>query len=558
MLLLASRNSKKNQYQIMRINIFRLISITIIYFLILSCSKGQSNDNEITSQVDSLLALPKSIQSYNFAQELIKRVEKTQNDDLNVEVMKWLGNYYRLNKQFEKSLEIFFQLNKIGETKNDSTLLCFSLMKLGSTYSVLDNSKKALFYLDEAMKIAKKNKDIYYQGFVLNEYGYLYMNQGNYDKAIKYWIEAKEIMQSLGEIRNGYAANANIGIAYTLIGKPKEGLKTFFELYRYNQTNKDSVYFAENCGNIAFAYQKMGVIDSALMYYDSSFYFAEIFHQYKTASISYNDLSEFYIDIGDYKKALNAFKKYHEYEKKAVGEATQQRIADLEVAYDMERQKRELVNADSEIKELKYKDKIRLQRIFIIISGLILILILVIVYYYRLKGKLKFKKIEEQLVKTKLRNKHLETEALKKKIEYKNNDLASFSLDIGHKNLFLSELIGQLEELKSQIPAIYQKNIQKIINYCNSNLKSTEILSLKQKDIDKINQEFFSRLESRFGTMTKNEKLLVASFRLGLSNKDIANKKGISINSVKMGRYRLRKKLKLSKNIDLIDFLQSF
>ncbi len=220
-------------------------------------------------------------------------------------------------------------------------------------------------------------------------------------------------------------------------------------------------------------------------------------------------------------------------------------------------QKRKLTIADIKIKELKYKARIRYQRIFIIISILIILLILIIVYYYRVIGKLRIKNIEEKLIKAELKNKNLEAIALKQKIENKKNDLTSFSLEMSNKNEFYTELIQKLEELKTQVIIPNQKYIKNIINFCNSNLKESNLLSLKQKDIDKINQDFFNKLESRFGSLTKNEKYLAASFRLGLSNKEIAAKKAISVSSVKMGRYRLRKKFKLDRNADLVEFLQS-
>ncbi len=138
----------------MQIKILRLTSLTIICFLLMSSSIGQSNDSVIISQTDSLMTLPKNLQNYNFSQELLKKIDKTPNNDLKVKILEWVGNYYRLNKQLEKALEIFYQLNEMGQELNDSNLLCHSFMKLGSTYSVLDNKNKALIYLDKAMNVS--------------------------------------------------------------------------------------------------------------------------------------------------------------------------------------------------------------------------------------------------------------------------------------------------------------------------------------------------------------------------------------------------------------------
>lgn len=75
-------------------------------------------------------------------------------------------------------------------------------------------------------------------------------------------------------------------------------------------------------------------------------------------------------------------------------------------------------------------------------------------------------------------------------------------------------------------------------------------------NVEKVNQDFFNKLDQNFPELTINEKQLCGLIRLNLSTKDIASIKNISPKSVEMGRYRLRKKLNLAPKEELSAFLR--
>lgn len=95
-----------------------------------------------------------------------------------------------------------------------------------------------------------------------------------------------------------------------------------------------------------------------------------------------------------------------------------------------------------------------------------------------------------------------------------------------------------------------------IIQFAVSHLQINEDLAILQKNIDQINQEFYQKMEIKFGKSSSNEKHLSGLLRLNLSNKDIAIIKGISVSSANMGQYQLRKKLGLEVEEDIRAFLQ--
>ena len=75
--------------------------------------------------------------------------------------------------------------------------------------------------------------------------------------------------------------------------------------------------------------------------------------------------------------------------------------------------------------------------------------------------------------------------------------------------------------------------------------------------IHQANTEFYNRLATRFPDLTKGETVLCGYLKAGYSNKKIADIRHISPDSVKKSRNRLRKKMKLTPEVDIYHFVQT-
>ena len=78
---------------------------------------------------------------------------------------------------------------------------------------------------------------------------------------------------------------------------------------------------------------------------------------------------------------------------------------------------------------------------------------------------------------------------------------------------------------------------------------------LIHSNVETVNYEFLSKMKASNPNLTQNELKLISLLRLKLSTKEIASIKNISPDSVKVLRYRLRKKLSVPKDKNLFDFL---
>lgn len=85
-----------------------------------------------------------------------------------------------------------------------------------------------------------------------------------------------------------------------------------------------------------------------------------------------------------------------------------------------------------------------------------------------------------------------------------------------------------------------------------------EYWRLFHENFDLIHKAFFRHLREQYPQLTPNDLRLCAYLRLNMTTKDIARQSGLSVRGVEGARYRLRKKLGLSENQDLVAFLIDF
>lgn len=158
-------------------------------------------------------------------------------------------------------------------------------------------------------------------------------------------------------------------------------------------------------------------------------------------------------------------------------------------------------------------------------------------------------KSEQQIMK-------LEKEKLETEVMLKSKELAGSTMSIIKKNDILvrikEELTLQKEHLGNQYP---KKYYDKIVHIIDENLSSEDDWAVFQTNFDRIHENFFRNLHTRYPELTSNDLRLCAYLRLNLSSKDIANLMNISLKGVEAGRYRLRKKLNISAEKNLTEFM---
>ena len=103
------------------------------------------------------------------------------------------------------------------------------------------------------------------------------------------------------------------------------------------------------------------------------------------------------------------------------------------------------------------------------------------------------------------------------------------------------------------------RDAEKILNTISqSDTGNREFWNIFERNFDLIHEHFFRNLREAFPQLTSTDLKFCALLRLNLSTKNIANFTNVTVRGVETARLRLRRKLALSHNQSLVQFLIDF
>jgi DNA-binding CsgD family transcriptional regulator len=154
----------------------------------------------------------------------------------------------------------------------------------------------------------------------------------------------------------------------------------------------------------------------------------------------------------------------------------------------------------------------------------------------------------------------LQNENLKSELEFKNQELTSFTYHLVNKNELINEIKSALQKLekKFQDQAELKKEIKSVYKLTEQNSNIDEDWENFVQSFDQVHANFFKRLTDEFGDLSPNDYKMCTYLRMNLTSKEIASLMNISIRSVETNRYRLRKKLDLDPETNLVQFLMKY
>ncbi|WP_064196538.1 MULTISPECIES: LuxR C-terminal-related transcriptional regulator [Emticicia] len=104
---------------------------------------------------------------------------------------------------------------------------------------------------------------------------------------------------------------------------------------------------------------------------------------------------------------------------------------------------------------------------------------------------------------------------------------------------------------------MYAGSLNQIIKLIDNNIASGHDWQIFEQNFNRVHEEFFKKLLEKFPDLTPGDLKLSAYLRMNLSSKEIAQLLNITYRSVELKRYRLRKKLHLETEENLVEWLMS-
>ncbi|MCL7752630.1 tetratricopeptide repeat protein [Polaribacter sp. Z022] len=439
--------------------------------------------------------------------------DASNNDDRKALIYRDIGRHYSYYKRKEKALQFLNQslsLRKklVALKKLDKEELANAYLAFVATFRELKDLKSAKKYLDSSAIYLKKSPNHRDKAFYSFENGVILNSQGKYKESLKEFTTSSKWFD---EKVPGYKVLIN-----TYIGDCYKNLKEYSksESYYLNAIETSNKYKA---------------------------------HKNYTPLI-YERLSALYLIIGEKDKAFKSLKMAKDLDALYFDSRSKNNRPLLEIQDEfLEEKKRQIIALkEQRINQLEQEEKVDfLERMLLL--GFIVFLVLFSAFFINsIRSK---HKAEKEILRKK---RELELQKNLEIIELKNKELAASVIKLIEKDAFIEQLKNKLSKGDGEINRSEAKQILNSIS-----VNSLENWNEFETKFVSINKKFYTKLNKKFPNLTHNDQRLCALVKLNFSSKEIAKLLNMSNESVHTTRSRLRKKLNLSRDVNLKQFIAS-
>ncbi len=548
----------------------RIIILTFVcfLFLIISCQKQPEKVEPIFRRVETILE-----QYPDSALILLDEIPNPQSLKKSLYYRYYLLQIQAKDKSYQdiSSDTLILSITEYYQKKNDNANAAFASFYSGRVLQEQEKQEEALHAYLNTEKYLKQSNNSNLEGLLQSAIGSIYDEELVQDKAIVHFKKAKKHFHAAKNYRNDIIMSISIGNCFLMEGKSDSAFSFYFNALScadslgyeqeqaavleslgvaYRETEDwrnaedyfrkawsfadDSLDRARTSFNLACLFERMGQIDSATYYIQSSFSFLpDNSDDYLVTNI-YETWSAISERSKDFQDALEKYKAYSDYLTLIFDKNREQAVTEVEKKYNFQL----IVNKNKQL-------IIQRQRaILFAIMSLLFVAILILVFYNRSKEhKRKLKETEQKVEKLK----KLASGFNEKEESFRNVLLRHF--DILKKAALLEGYLKEDDKKKGK--QLLQKFNE--IVYGHKNLD----WELLYETLNDLNHHFFNKLKNKFPQLDESEFRICCLLAVDFSNTEVAIILNYSINTVHAKRSSIRKKLGIKAFGNIRDFLNT-
>jgi tetratricopeptide (TPR) repeat protein len=443
------------------------------------------------------------------------------NKDLLAENMAKMGILYYYNKRSDKSFQLYKKALSLYKTTNNRHGQAEIFGAIGHLYEKHHRYDSAFYYQRLALSTYKQVGDNYGQAKIYENLGSIHEDLANYDSSYTCFKQSLEIYrQHHDEVASIEVIN-NMGDILRKTGKYEQGIQQSRLAYALSLKNSNLYQLAASCRDLGKGFQLMNRLDSA-------YHYLELSRKYSLEIYSQESLNQ---------------------------------TAFLQVLYDMDKK-------SDEITRLNNIRKTNQIVTIAVITIVLLVIILGLVTFSRQRLKMRDARVlaeqdksifeaQRAVMELDLKNKQLEEESLKQQLELKGQELSAHTLNLIKNNQLLESMRNTLQDMVKDDKRDQKKQMQQIIQQINQSFNHEQHWKEFTTAFEQVHQSFLDKLKQHSSELTSADIRLIALLKVNMDSKDIAGLLGISNDSLRVARYRLRKKLNLEQGDNLSTFIQA-
>ena len=506
--------------------------------------------------------------AYLKSYEALQKAEIEEDESLQAEIYHLLGTIFYDQGAFTQALEYYLQAERIYISLQDDAEVAHNRIALGKVYHYIKQEARARELFDLAKSHYEKSDGQKPLAMVYGEIGHLFEKASQYDSAMIYQDLALEVYSRLQD-------SAGMAVIYENIGSILEDQEDFEKARFYfksaaqiNEQLNNMVPWVSNINNVGDTYRKVNVLDSALYYSKKASFMAHQLELRYQESSALRDLGKIYFLMGHTAEAYDYEEQSRVLYEEVYSQESSRQMALLQTLYDVERKNSEISALENEkrIEKLNRNAMVAAAFGFLLIGG-------VVVSRQRLKirndrvlieqkeelhrSAIENSELQASKLQVELDHKKLQEEHLNLELEGQQRALAARMLQLIEKNKLLEDLRNDIIAFEAEVPQKSKAEVKQLVNRINYSFNHDKSWEDFRKSFEQIHGDFFEKLKKSGHDLTSNDLRICALIRINLSSKDISSLLGISTDSLRVARYRLRKKLNIDQGENLRKFILS-
>lgn len=418
----------------------RLVFLSLIAAFA-ACSHGVTDsqcDDQLRKQADSIVYSDRSVEAL---QLVLDGFESDGNRYGVVAACRELGRVFRNASMFSEAVDVHKRGLVVAEEICDTIQIIQALNNIGTDYrrlSILDEASDYHYqalaysdaYSDKQSSVAVKNRVV-----SLNGIGNVQLSLGNPEEAEEAFREALKGESSLGSylgqainyanigaileereevdsaryyygesLRCNELAKSDLGIAlchthfgrlYEEEGNLNKAVAEYKLAYDAMKGKKDRWHWLESGLALARVYGKRGDVALARVYLEEAKSVAEQINSIGHLADVYGQEYEIEQSVGNYKKALDAFKKRSEYSNQVANEKNLTHMQNVRVKYEREKKQTEITLLQQNFESERHSRQVMLvTSLTALFFAILIIFFLVYIIYLRSKNQKMMKEVE--------------------------------------------------------------------------------------------------------------------------------------------------------------------
>lgn len=563
-----------------------VVLMVIIPFLLPSCQPKHSYNHTSTSDTSILNPIFRKGEAYSqkplfnpdSAIRLLGKVLVLAGQDADPALLWKVYDGYALvfstAENYALALEYYYkQLHLLDSKTLESTDSLSRLedyaklyVRIGSCYFNIDNHTKALDYYTKSLKVVEKlgmlNPHYPYNEkkmILINNIGSAYLSSYQFHKAHEYFEQA--LAMNLQVDKPAFTASIcnNLGIVAKERRQFEEAFRYYAKALLIRQQLEDTAGMAQTYNNIGDAQMLTGNYAKAKQTLLQAQSLSKAIGNVKSEMKAANFLTQVFENLGDYSNALRLYKRFKVLHDSIISNEQVQNSAKLELRYLFEKQQKEAELGQ----QILLAAKERKALIYMVISAFLLSS-LVILFLLNRQQRSRIAKalleqqrldLESKNLTLEKQNLEMEKQQLQRDLEFRNKELSTHVLYLIEKNEFIASLINKLLDYKTLQDPEMKGLTEDLLMEMQANVDN-KLWNEFEMRFQQVHQDFYQKLLAKFPDLSPNEIKICAFLKLNMTTKDISSITFQSIKSIQVARNRLRRKMGIDRDENLIILLQ--